>query len=114
LYDVYPPGNNVNDKVFFKSDCCVKEILELTTFNVCFLKRYFSLFHYDKTTYPKLLSTYPKIGNIDLQRREAFLKEVADVVSKLKEISVPVMTTLIIARKKRRISNLLSSFSVTK
>jgi ubiquinone/menaquinone biosynthesis C-methylase UbiE len=110
LSDIYPDNNDdINEKVINKSERRMKEMFDHTKFLVCFSKRYFSLYHYDKTTYPKLLSTFPKISNIDSNRREEFLNEVSVTVARNGNIIVPIMTTLLIAQKKEMIINLVSS-----
>ncbi len=109
LPDIYPPHKgNVNERVFRKVELRIKEMLDCTDFFVYSLNRYFSLYHYDKTTYPKFLNTYPKIINTDKSRREVFLNEVGEVISKFGKITLPVMTTLLITQKKKSIINLVS------
>lgn len=101
LPDIYSKqNNNVNLKVFNKLKGRELEILGNDMFYLYFLRKYVTVYNYDKETYPMLLNTFPKIIKIEKKRRERFLKKVGEIVKKHGKISVPVLTTLLITKKK--------------
>ncbi|HQB76542.1 MAG TPA: class I SAM-dependent methyltransferase [bacterium] len=107
LPDIYPPSEvNVNISVLRKLNSREKEIHESDLFYIHFLRKYVTVCNYDADTYPKLLNTFPKIIKVDKKRRQEFLDRVGLVVKKYGKISIPLLTTLIICKKR---DNFLSS-----
>lgn len=103
LNDAYPERKNtaeVNEGVF--SILCKREqrIIQNSLFYPAFLRRYLTEYNYNAATYPKLLSTYPRVMKVEEQKRLRFLKRVAEVVAEHGKISVPVLTSLIICKRK--------------
>lgn len=104
LPDVYPEVSNVaavNAGVLSKLNGREQEVVASPLFTTVLLKKYYSLYNYDKDTYPKLLNTYPKIVRVDEVRRLEFLERISEVVKKHGGISVPVLTTLIICKQRQ-------------
>lgn len=103
LPDVYPEVSDVaavNTGVLSKLNGREQEVVASPLFTTVLLKKYFSVYNYDEDTYPKFLNTYPKIVKIDEDLRTAFFKRISEVVKKQGGISVPVLTTLIICKRK--------------
>ncbi len=101
LPDVYPKtDDDVNISVLNKLVTREKEINESDLFYIHFLRKYISIWNYDADTYPKLLNTFPKIIKVEEKRRQEFLSRVEEIVKEYGKISIPVLTTLIICRKK--------------
>lgn len=101
LSDIYPEQkNDVNLGVFNKLNGRELEIVGSDMFYLYFLRKYVTVYNYDKETYPMLLNTFPKIIKIKKERREKFLKRVEKIVEKHGTLSVPVLTTLLITKKK--------------
>ncbi len=57
-------------------------------------------YNYNAETYPKLLNTFPKIVEVPEEKRRKFFERVSEIVNKHGAISVPVLTTLIICKKR--------------
>ncbi|MBU1349531.1 MAG: class I SAM-dependent methyltransferase [Patescibacteria group bacterium] len=101
LPDIYPEQNDdVNLGVFCKLNGRELEIVGSDMFYLYFLRKYVTVYNYDKETYPMLLNTFPKIIKVEKERREKFLKRVGEIVEKHGTLSVPVLTTLLITKKK--------------
>lgn len=101
LPDVYPASDiNVNDAVLQKLNGREKEIHDSDLFYIHFLRKYVTVCNYDSDTYPKLLNTFPKIIKTDKKRRQEFLDRVGLIVKKYGKISIPLLTTLIICKKR--------------
>lgn len=101
LPDIYPKqDNDVNLGVFSKLNGRELEIVGSDMFYLYFLRKYVTVYNYDKETYPMLLNTFPKIIKVEKERREKFLKRVGEIVEKHGALSVPVLTTLLITKKK--------------
>jgi hypothetical protein len=64
------------------------------------MRKYLIEYNYNAETYPKFLNTFPKVVLIDETRRLRFLKRISEVVARHGKISVPVLTSLIICRRK--------------
>lgn len=106
LPDIYPPSDmNVNVSVLSKLNSREKEIHESDLFYIHFLRKYVTVCNYDSETYPKLLNTFPKIIKTDKKRRQEFLDRVGLVVKKYGKISIPLLTTLIICKKRENFLN---------
>lgn len=101
LPDVYPPSDvDVNISVLSKLNGREREIHESNLFYIHFLRKYVTVCNYDSETYPKLLNTFPKIIKTDKKRRQEFLDRVGLVIKKYGKISIPLLTTLIICKKR--------------
>jgi ubiquinone/menaquinone biosynthesis C-methylase UbiE len=101
LPDIYPPSDvDVNVSVLSKLNSREKEIHESDLFYIHFLRKYITVCNYDSDTYPKLLNTFPKIIKTDKKRRQEFLERVKLIVEKHGKISIPLLTTLIICKKR--------------
>ena len=101
LPDIYPNENkDVNLGVLDKLRGRELEIVGSDLFYLYFLRKYVTVYNYDKETYPMLLNTFPKIIKIEKERREKFLERVGDIIGRHGTISVPVLTTLLITKKK--------------
>lgn len=101
LPDIYPLNNiDVNEAALMKLSKREKEIHESSLFYMYYLKKYLTVYNYDGNTYPKLLNTYPKIIKLEEERRKKFLEKVGTIVKKHKKISIPVLTTLIVCKKR--------------
>jgi len=112
LSDVYPEtadAAHVNARVLEKLSGREQEIAGNPLFTTTFLCKYLSTYTYDADTYPKLLNTYPKIIGIEDVRRKEFLRRVGKIVAKHKTLSVPVLTTLIIAKKRAYLQMMASN-----
>lgn len=102
LPDVYPAkDDSVNASALSKLNSREREIHKNELFYIHFLRKYITVCNYDSETYPKLLNTFPKIIKVDQERREYFLSRVGLIVEKYKKISIPILTTLIICKKRR-------------
>jgi len=103
LQDIYP-GNNDTDAVnkiaLDKVDGRINAIMTNPELETVFLNRYLVRYTYDEVTYPKFLATYPKIINIEDGRREALLRRIAEVVKAHGQVTVPVLSTVIICRRR--------------
>lgn len=103
LTDAYPERKDtaeVNEEVF--SILCRREqrVIQNSLFYPAFLRKYLTGYNYNAETYPKLLNTYPRVVKVEEQKRLRFLKRVAEVVAEYGKISVPVLTSLIICKRK--------------
>jgi hypothetical protein len=103
LADAYPERKTtagVNQEVF--SIICRREqrVIQNSLFYPIFLKKYLIEYNYNAETYPKLLNTYPRIVKVEEQRRLRFLKRISEVVAEHGKISVPVLASLIISKRK--------------
>jgi len=111
LPDVYPNESSVvevNEGVLAKLHRREQEIVQNLLFYTTALRKYFTVYNYDDQTYPKLLNTFPKIVEIEEQKRTRFFARISEVVRVHGRISVPVLTTLIICKKR---SGLLHAIS---
>lgn len=103
LPEAYPEESviaKVNEGVLSKLNRREQEVVQNPLFNPVFLRKYLVFHEYDDKSYPMLLNTYPKIVEVNEQKRSRFLAYVAKVVKKHGRISVPVLTTLIICNQR--------------
>lgn len=100
LSEVYETSSGVNEAVLAKLRNREIELMQNEHFVVYDLRRYVVVYHYDSETYPNLLNTFPKIINLEDIKRQEFLSQVADVVKRHGTISVPIMTTLLVCKKR--------------
>lgn len=90
----------VNRGVLAKLNRREQEIGQSSLFYTVFLQKYLTNCQYNEQTYPKLLNTFPKVVEIEDAKRKAFLSHVSSVVRHFGTISVPVLTTLIVCKKR--------------
>lgn len=103
LSDVYPGQkgiHEVNEEVFSVMTRREQQIIQNPLFYTIFMRKYLVNFNYNAETYPNLLNTYPKIIGLETERRVRFLQRISQTIAKHGEISVPVLTSLIICKKK--------------
>ena len=101
LPDVYRAGSEkVNEGVLAKLNGREKELFDNSLFYVFYSRKFLTVYNYDAETYPKLLNTFPKVTEVDEERKKKFFGRVAEIVRKHGKISVPVLTTLIICKRK--------------
>lgn len=111
LSDIYPNNDiNVNSSVFEKLNSREREVHENDLFYIHFLRKYITVCNYDSENYQKLLNTFPKIIKVEKERRDEFLKKIGLVVEKYGKISIPLLTTLIICRKKSNFIDSIGNF----
>jgi len=103
LPDAYPSESSVaevNEGVLSKLHRREQEIVQNLLFYTTALRKYFTVYNYDDQTYPKLLNTFPKIVEVEEGQRKRFFARITEIVSKYGTISVPVLTTLIVCKKR--------------
>ena len=103
LPDVYPEESQaveVNLGVLSKLSRREEEVGRNQLFYTVFLRKYLINYNYDDQTYPKLLNTFPKIVEIEDVKRQRFLDHVSAVVKRHGKISVPILTTLIVCKRR--------------
>lgn len=103
LSDVYPgqmDAARINEETFSTLTQREREVIQNPLFYPVFLKKYLTEYNYDAQTYPKLLNTFPKVIEVEEQRRLRFLERVSEVVARHGKIPVPVLTSLIICKRK--------------
>jgi protein-L-isoaspartate O-methyltransferase len=99
LPDLYGGEQDVNKGVLSKLGRREQEISQSGLFNIVFLKKYLCAYNYDHETYPKLLETFPKIIKLDAAKRGVFLDRISEIVQRHGNITVPVLSTLIVCRR---------------
>ena len=112
LPDICPKESTtvkVNKDVLSKLKRREQEVFANSLLYPIFLRKYLSVYNYDSKTYPKLLNTFPRIIETEESRRSEFLKRVSEVVKRHDKISVPVLTTLIVCRKRNHFLETISN-----
>jgi protein-L-isoaspartate O-methyltransferase len=103
LPDVYPKESiitNVNEGVLSKLNRREQEVIANPLFCPVFLRKYLTTYNYDHQTYSKLLNTFPKIVEIEEEKRLRFLEHISEIVGRHGKISVSVLTTLIVCQRR--------------
>lgn len=103
LPKVYPEEStvaDVNKGVLTKLNRREQEVISSPLFHPVFLRKYLTTYNYDEQTYPKLLNTFPKIVEVEEEKRLKFLEHISEIIKRHRKISVPVLTTLIICQKR--------------
>lgn len=77
-----------------------ERIIQNPLFYPVFMNKYLVKYNYNAETYPKFLNTLPKIIAVEEERRTKFLQQISEVVARHGKISVPVLTSLIICKRK--------------
>lgn len=104
LPDVYPEEStvaDVNEGVLSKLNRREQEVIANTLFYPVFLRKYLTTYNYDGETYPRLLNTFPKVVEVEEQKRLNFLGHIGEIVKRHGKISVPVLTTLIVCQRRK-------------
>lgn len=86
-----------------------QEILSTDMFYFVFMQRYVTHYIFNPENYAMLMNTFPNIINMDKNDRDAFLKEIIEIVTKYRQITVPIMTNLYICKKKKDFTQFLAS-----
>lgn len=102
LPELYPQAvgvTEVNSGVLKKLKSREQEVYASELFMPVFLQRYYTEYRYDEQTYPLLLKTFPQIQEQATAKCELFLKEISETVRRFGGITVPVLSSVIIAMK---------------
>lgn len=111
LPDAYPDESTVeevNGGVLSKLHRREQEVVQSPLLYTVGIRKYYTSYNYNAETYPKLLNTFPKIVEVAEEKRQRFFARISELVSKHGTISVPVLTTLIVCKKR---SGFLKSIS---
>jgi len=103
LSDVYPGQmgvHKVNEEVFSVLTRREQRVIQNPLFYPAFMRRYLVKYNYSAETYPKFLNTFPKVIVVAEERRAKFLQRISETVAKYGKISIPVLTSLIICKRK--------------
>lgn len=103
LPDVYPNESSVvevNEGVLNKLHRREQEVVQNSLFYTVALHKYYTVYNYDAETYPKLLNTFPKVVEVSEEQRKKFFARISEIVEQHDTIAVPVLTTLIVCKKK--------------
>lgn len=102
LSDIYNTEKSVNENVLDKIIKREKEIIGNNHFYIMQIRRYKTTYTYKSFEYIDLLKTYPKIINLDPNRKEKFLNRIYETIENNgSEIKIPVITSLYILKKKK-------------
>jgi len=103
LSGVYPDQkgvHKVNEEVFSTLTLREQRVIQNPLFYPAFMRKYLVEYNYSAETYPKLLNTFPKIIVVKEEQRARFLQRISEVIARYGKISVPVLTSLIICKRK--------------
>lgn len=103
LPETYPDESTVeevNEGVLSKLHRREQEVVQNLLFYTVGIRKYYTAYNYNAETYPKLLNTFPKIVEVPEEKRQRFFARISGIVSKYGAISVPVLTTLIVCKKR--------------
>ncbi len=103
LPDAYPDESTieqVNEGVLSKLHRREQEVVQNLLFYTVALRKYYTAYHYNAETYPKLLNTFPKIVEVEEEKRSRFLEHISEIVKRYGKISVPVLTTLLVCQQR--------------
>lgn len=103
LPDAYPSELSVaevNEGVLSKLHRREQEVVQSLLLYTVALRKYYTAYNYNAETYPKLLNTFPKIVEVEEGQRKRFFARISEILSKYETISVPVLTTLIVCKKR--------------
>lgn len=114
LPEVYPEESviaDVNEGVLSKLNRREQEVVANPLFYPIFLRKYLTTYNYDEETYPKLLNTFPKVVEVEDEKRLKFLERISEIVKRHGKISVPVLTTLIVCQKREYFLKAVATYS---
>lgn len=103
LPEAYPNESSVaevNEGVLAKLHHREREVVQDPLLYSVALRKYYTAYNYDAETYPKLLNTYPKVVEVPEEQRKKFFVRISEIVEQYGMIAVPVLTTLIVCKKK--------------
>lgn len=103
LSGVYPGQKSVhkvNEEVFSKLTLREQRVIQNPLFYPAFMRKYLVEYNYSAEMYPKFLNTFPKVISVKEEQRVRFLQQISEVVARHGKISVPVLTSLIICKRK--------------
>jgi len=103
LPDVYPDESSVaevNEGVLAKLHRREQEVVQNSLLYTVALRKYYTVYNYNAETYPKLLNTFPKVVEVPEEQRKKFFARISEIVGQHGTIAVPVLTTLIVCKKK--------------
>lgn len=103
LSGVYPGQkgiHKVNEGVFSTMTLREQRVIQNPLFYPEFMRKYLVEYNYSAEMYAKFLNTFPKIIAVKEEQRARFLQRISEVVAKYGKISVPVLTSLIICKRK--------------
>lgn len=98
----------VNEGVLSKLHRREQEVVQNPLLYTVALRKYYTAYKYNTETYPKLLNTFPKIVEVEEGQRQKFFARISEIVGKYGTISVPVLTTLIVCKKRSGFLNAIS------
>lgn len=111
LPDAYPSALSVaevNEEALSRLHRREQEVVQNLSFYTIALRKYLTVYKYDDQTYPKFLNTFPKIFGAEEAKRKAFLERISEIVRKYGTISAPVLTTLIVCKKRSGFLHVIS------
>jgi protein-L-isoaspartate O-methyltransferase len=103
LSGVYPGQKDVhkvNEAVFSTMTLREQRVIQNSLFYPAFMRKYLVEYSYNAETYSEFLNTFPKVIAVKEEQRVRFLQRISEVVAKHGKISIPVLTSLIICKKK--------------
>lgn len=103
LPEAYPDESTVeevNEGALSKLHHREQEVVQNPLLYTVGIRKYYTAYNYNAETYPKLLNTFPKIVEVADEKRQRFFERISEIVNKYSTISVPVLTTLIICKKR--------------
>jgi len=108
LYSSDSGISEINEKVLSKLRKREQEVFESSLFVPVFQKRYLVSYNYDHITYPQLLNTFPQIIDLEPKEKDNFLSSISETIKKFGIISVPVLTTLVVCKKREGLLKFVS------
>jgi len=103
LPDAYPEESTVeqvNEGVLTKLHRREQEVVQNLLLYTVSLRKYYTEYNYNAEMYPKLLNTFPKIVEVSEEKRKKFFARISEIVGRHGTIAVPVLTTLLICKKR--------------
>ncbi|MBU6231228.1 MAG: class I SAM-dependent methyltransferase [Patescibacteria group bacterium] len=100
VYGKIGDSSEINKRVLAKLTSREREIFLNDRLYPVFLRKYTARYNYDDKTYPQLLNTFPKIVGTEDSVRSSFLREVSGIIKRHEMITVPVLTTVVICRRR--------------
>jgi len=103
LSGVYPGQkgvHKVNEEAFSTLTLREQRVIQNPLFYPAFMRKYLVEYNYSAETYPKFLNTFPKVIAVKEEQRARFLQRISEVIARHGKISVPVLTSLIICKRK--------------
>lgn len=103
LPDAYPSELSVaevNEGVLAKLHRREQEVVQNSLLYTVALRKYYTAYNYNAETYSKLLNTFPKVVEVPEEQRKKFFARISEIVDRHGTIAVPVLTTLIVCKKK--------------